>query len=157
MKRTPNVVTKVPKNGKIGCLKNVDLIAEHDAISQKRGSVLFGRVGRSFAKEKISLLRDAIQECQKPMLYLIRKSESDYDFYQTEIIDIWGQGHRPDIAHCPAYYRELYETISLWIEIRCFERIEKDGLMSLRLASTGRPILELLGSQASLMLAESIK
>jgi len=138
-------------------LKKIDLIAEHDAISRKLGSVLFGRVGRGLAKEKISLLRDAIQECQKPKLYLIRKSESEYEFYRSEIIGIWGQGHQPDIDHCPAYYSELYETITLWIEIRCFERIDEAGMMSLRLASTRRPILELLGSQASLMLAESIK
>lgn len=156
MQRTSCVVAKVPKVGKIGCLKNIDLIAEHDSISRKLGSVFFGRVGRGLAKEKISLLRDAIRGLQKPMLYVIRKGDLEYEFHRTEILGIWGQDYHPDSDYCPAYYRELYDSITLWIEIRGFERIDKDGMLSLRLASTGRPILELLGSQASLMLADSI-
>jgi hypothetical protein len=156
MARTPSVVTKVPKSAKIGCLKNIDLVAEHDAISRSRGSVLFGRIGRGLAKEKISLICDAIGAHQKPRLYLIRKSESDYEFFRAEIIGIWGPGYKPDISHCPAYYSELYNDITLWIEIRVFDKIRKDDLSSLRLTSTGRPILELLGTQASLMLADSM-
>jgi hypothetical protein len=156
MARTPSVIMKVPRNAKIGCLKNIDLVVEHDAISRNRGSVLFGRVGRGLAKEKISLLRDAIDSHQKPSMYLIRKSEFEYEFFRSEIIGIWGPGYKPDMSCCPAYYSDLYNDITLWIEIRAFEKIQKDGMLAIRLMSTGRPILDLLASQASLMLAESV-
>lgn len=155
MQKIPNLVTKVPRLAKPICLKESDLVVEHNAIASRRGKVLFGRIGKGLASSKVNVIREAIDAGLKPMLFLVRKGDEDFEFFRAEMSGIWGADFTPDSTLCPSYYRELFSQISLWIEIGQFSKVSSSVLERLRLSSTGRPILELLGSQASLMLADS--
>lgn len=153
-RNVPYVVIKIPRQARLTCLKDVDIIDSHNQVVEKHGKVLFGRAGRSFAAAKLRTISEAIEDRVPTRLVIIRKDDDGYIFWQASMLGIWDASHEPDFSICPIYYKELAPLISLWMEIGRLESVGRDQMSRITLSSTGRPILELLESQASLMLAE---
>jgi hypothetical protein len=119
--------------------------------------VLFGKVGRKLASEKLGLVKKAINTSQRVLMIMIRKTNRGFKAFAAAFYDIHVEGYKPNLKLVPEYYRDAAPDIAMWLEIGQLTNMTTTRLSRFKLMSNERPLIETLSiCGTSLMLIKEV-
>lgn len=122
------------------------IVDAHRKVIDHSHSVWFGIRGR-FSNQRYTAIKQQLTECAPTCLYLAQLSAGHVEAYRGTVVQV--SDHLPvDEKHLlPAYYMDhrIFAFMSLWMKIESFTPIHALDLKMLTLASSGVPILNVLG------------
>lgn len=121
-----------------------DVIRAHNELAARRGHVFIGKAGRALASETIRLLKQSLQENKGRLLIVSRLKNDKLEYFGAPIRSIHFGNTPPDANEVPEYYRDVIPFMSLWLKIIAFEKLRADRVRRLLLASSRRPLDEVV-------------
>lgn len=137
-----------------------DTISEHQAVLSDLGEVYFGKIGRAFGQRTLALIGTQISAGHPTFLFLAaRTGRRDFVLHKATLRDMSLELPSGDGALVPYYYTRAGITgrVGTWFRISSLDRINQATLKALNVASTGTPILDVLGPSRNPMFIVTAK
>jgi hypothetical protein len=136
-----------------------DTISEHQAVLGAHGEVWFGKLGRAFGQRTIELLTQQIADDHPTFLFLAaRRGRHEFVLHKARMQR--ATLHVPeDRGLVPGYYARagITSRVGTWFGLSSMARINPASLKALVVASTGTPILSVLGPSRNSMFIVVVK
>jgi len=126
--------------------KAVDIVAEHNKISQQNATVFFGKFGIKPHAGKVSVLNQEINDGKDVQLILVLKQKGVFNGYSAPLRGVTVGAFSPPLDRVPPYYRQRADEVSAWFEVGVFKPMPEAGMKKLTLASTGKLLVETLAT-----------
>ena len=127
-----------------------DVVAVHNEIASKHGSVWFGKLGSSVSQTRVNMLNKQIEQSTPTFLYLVKGNRKKSTAYRADLLAI-SRDFPKEKKQIPAYYEEkdLLEFMKVWMKIGKIEPIELSDMRSLKAINSIYPIAETLVRSSS--------
>lgn len=134
--------------------KVLDVVAEHNKVIIKQGSVAVAKYGASLHSRNIERLKKVIKNGKAPCLILISKIEGSFTGVKAQIHDVItneSNGNAP--APTPSYYKDVDQVVAFWVVVS--STFVPVSLKEFKLVSNKRLLLDVLQEcRTSMMLVE---
>lgn len=133
-----------------------ELIAAHEVIAKRVGSVWIGKIGARGLSDANTKRLDRQREAGfATYLYIIQRDRSGFSGFRAEILQLQSRLPRSEREQIPSYYEEkdILPVVSLWMKIRNIQPVSAAQLDCLRIDSTESAVL---GAMHRSMLALAI-
>lgn len=138
-----SLILRVPERVTLLSGRRVATFKEHNAVSLQYGKVVVGKFGLRPGPKTAASLQNDVAEDLKPSLYMVYKQDGQFSAYRGEIESVSYAKPMPEYDNLiPDYYSELESQPNFWITV--IGGLAPSGLFGLNLASSGRPVLEVL-------------
>jgi hypothetical protein len=136
---------------KLGAIE--DTIEVHNKIIEKRGSVWFGKMGKTLGVPHVERINKQREEGISTHLYLVQKSPKVYEVYRGIVITARRTCPIKEKNLIPDYYEQnhILKYMRLWIKLSKLEQMEPVILRNLRIANSGLPASETLRTSMAAM------
>lgn len=127
-----------------------DVVAKHNELADKYGSVWFGKLGTSFSQSRIDMLNKQIDQDIPTFLYLVKGNRRKSTPYRANLLSV-SKKIPKEKTLIPNYYREkkLLQYMKAWMKIEKIELIELSSMESLKAMNSIFPIAETLTRSSS--------
>lgn len=126
--------------------KGIDTIREHDLVIKEKGTVWFGKVGRSLAQPKIRILNNQIERNVTTYLFLVHRRKGGYEWKKATLERVALTVPRNEKSVIPAYYKKhgIDEQSSVWFKVSKIGNPSKSDIQKCHVVSSNKPIGETL-------------
>ena len=127
-----------------------DVVARHNEIVEKEGSVWFGKMGQTISQIRIDKLTQQIDQNIPTYLYLVKGNRKKSTPYQAPLLSICRE-MPADQALIPPYYTEkdILQFMKVFIKIGKITKIEMKDLCKLQAISSVNPMSDTLARSSS--------
>jgi hypothetical protein len=124
-----------------------DTIEAHSDVIKKRGSVWYGKMGKTLGPDKVRRINAQTKKRIPTFLYLIQKAPRAYEVYRGTILEIVRELPTGQRGFVPKYYEanRLEEYIRLWIKLSNLKSVPFTDITKYVISSSGSPALVSLG------------
>jgi hypothetical protein len=149
-----HLAIRFPLMAKVGG-QQFNIVDAHNEVVTRVGCVAFAKFGKPGTNARIAQLRRQIENGNSTLLILIMKRGANFIGFQSQMSAVHlGRPTSQIAAVRPSYYEKIYENPELWFVVN--RPFAKADLKSIRLASNGRPLLDVLrDSRTASMLVEN--
>ena len=115
-----------------------DVIDAHKCVITDRGSVWFGKLGRTVAHKHVRKVNQQCAEGVATYLYLVQRTRQGYTVHQGDVVRMTRTLPVEQEHLIPQYYSRsnIIEHISLWTELSEIRELESGHLNSVRAVSS---------------------
>lgn len=127
--------------------REVETISAHEGLIDKHGAVWLGKIGKPLAQPKINIMNKQIANDIPTFVYLVQKVGQRYETHKGTIDEITRE--LPTQKNLiPRYYEQqnILQYVSLWLKISKLTKLDKNGLMRLKVANTGTAVPDALST-----------
>lgn len=127
-----------------------DVVAHHNKVVEKQGSVWFGKMGQAISQLRIDKLNQQIQQGIPTYLYLVKGNRKKSTPYQSLLLSISREMPK-DQDLIPPYYveKEILQFMKTFMKTGKISKIEMADLQSLKAISSVNPISDTLARSSS--------
>ncbi|QRN82043.1 hypothetical protein JR338_06200 [Chloroflexota bacterium] len=127
-----------------------DVVALHNEVVEKKGSVWFGKMGQTISQIRIDKLTQQIAENIPTYLYLVKGNRKKSTAYQAPLLSI-SRELPTDQALIPPYYTEkdILQFMKVFMKIGKITKIEMKDLNKLQAVSSVYPMSDTLARSSS--------
>lgn len=126
--------------------KGIDTIREHELVIKEKGSVWFGKVGRSLAQPKMRILNDQIERNITTYLFLVHRRKGGYGWKKATLERVALTVPRNEKSLVPAYYKKhrIDGQSSIWFKVSKISNPSQPDIQKCHVVSSNKPIGETL-------------
>lgn len=108
----------VVRYGKI-VFRKVNLFALHSEVIDKKGAVIFGKIGKPIGQSRIMKIAEVIRERGSARMILVGPKEGGRRFFEAKVVGIFRVLPEKKRELVPAYYKEMgfVNNIRTWFEV----------------------------------------
>ncbi len=124
-----------------------DVVARHNEIVEKEGSVWFGKMGQTISQIRIDKLNQQIAQDIPTYLYLVKGNRKKSTPYQAPLLSI-SRELPTDQALIPPYYTEkdILQFMKVFMKVGKITKIEMKDLNKLQAISSINPMSDTLAA-----------
>jgi hypothetical protein len=128
-----------------------DVIALHNEVVNKHGSVWFGKLGGTLSLARIEMLNKQVEQKIPTFLYLVKGNRKKSTPYKARILTASRDFPKKEKALMPSYYAEkkLLKYMNAWVKVGHIEQVEMADLKNLKTINSIFPIEETLVRSSS--------
>jgi hypothetical protein len=146
-----HLVFRLPRGGQ----RLSTVIAQHNDVVTRRGSVWFGVQGPTLSTRRSSFLLDQLERQIPTHLYAVQGEGAGFLVFRAKLLTISARLSESELALVPEYYvaTKMLTKAKRWIRVEHFEAVQEQALDSLLLYVGGTSLIQALRrGMASLMM-----
>ncbi|MDX6577831.1 MAG: hypothetical protein QOE96_3784 [Blastocatellia bacterium] len=123
-----------------------ETITAHSEMIQKKGSAVFGKIGKGVGSEYMKRLNQQIERGEKTYLFLTTTDgwNGPYATYRCLLKGLYEELPTEKQPLVPEYYLHESPSIKTWCEIADMNQLSSQEMNRIFLQSSGRPIMSVL-------------
>jgi hypothetical protein len=112
--------------------EDIDTIREHAAIAKEQGAVWIGKIGRGIGSGTVKKFREQCSTTETK-LYMVRRVKSEYECYESKLLDIAEDLPSKEKSLIPQYYKDNNVTnfVTLWLKVDGFKLLDSKKVKAL--------------------------